>query len=91
MRFVRGCGLVAQDQDVAHRQHVPFGRVLNVPRGSIRTHQPERAFLLALLQKGLPKLRNLRLEAGRAKSSIGRPMIFSRGSPNSLPAPTLAS
>ena len=52
---------------MAHRQHVPFGGVLDLPQASIRTHQPERAFLLALLQKGPPALRNLRLEAGLRK------------------------
>ena len=67
MRCVRGSGLVAQDKHVAHGQDVPFSRVFNLPQGSIRTHQPERAFLLALLQKGSPKLRHLRLEAGRRK------------------------
>ena len=52
---------------MAHRQHVPFGGVFHFPRGSIRTHQPERALLLAVLQKGPPKLRDLWLEAGLGK------------------------
>ena len=66
--------------------------VYSTSRGlRIRTHQAERAFLFAALLQGFPKLRNLRLEAGGAKSSTGRPMIFSRGSPKSLPAPMLAS
>jgi hypothetical protein len=67
MLCFRGRSLVAQHQDVAHGQHVPFGRVLNFPRASIRTHQPERAFLFSPLLQGLPKLRNLRLEAGLRK------------------------
>ena len=60
-------GLVTQHQEVAYRQHVPFGRVLNVPRASVRTQQLERAFLFALLQKGTPAFRNQRLETGLGK------------------------
>jgi hypothetical protein len=52
---------------MAHRQHVPFGRVLNVPRDSIPADQPERAFLFPLLLQGFPKLRNLRFKAGLCK------------------------
>ena len=76
---------------MAHRQHVAFGRVLDFARGSIRTHQLERALLLALLQKGPPKLRNLRLEAGRRK--VVRPAaddLFPRKT-QQLAAPALAS
>ena len=57
-------GLFAQDQEVAHRQHVSLGGVLNLPRASIRVHQPKRALLLPSLQKGLPQFGNLRFEAG---------------------------
>ena len=76
---------------MAHGQHVPFGGVRNFARTCVGTHQAERAGLFALLPQGFPKLRNLRLDAGGAKSPTGRPMIFSRGSPKSLPTPTLAS
>ena len=52
---------------MTHRQHVPFGRVLDVAQASIRTDQPERTGLFPLLLQGSPKLRNLRLEAGLCK------------------------
>ena len=64
---VRGSRLVAQDKRVAHGQDIPFGGVFDLPQGSVRTHQLELALLLALLQKRPPKVRHLRLEAGRRK------------------------
>src|SRR5271155_4417102 len=60
-------GLVVQDQDVAHRQNVAFGGVLNGTHVSIRTQQLEGALLLAVLEKSAPQLRNLGLEAGRSE------------------------
>ena len=76
---------------MAHRQHVPFGRVFNVPHASVRDHQPERAFLLALFQKSLPKLRNHRFGAGLDKIiQLAADDLFP-GKPKSLPAPMLAS
>src|ERR1039458_6900512 len=64
--FRRWC-LIVQHHEMAHRQHVPFGRVLNVPRDSIPADQPERAFLFPLLLQGFPKLRSLRFKAGLSK------------------------
>ena len=76
---------------MTHRQHVPFGGVLDVPRISVRTHELKRPFLLAFLKKSPPAFRNHRPEAGLCKIIQLRPMIFSRGRPRSLLAPTLAS
>ena len=67
LRLGSAGGLVAQHQEMAYRQHVPFGDVLDVPRISVRTHQLKRSFLLAFLEKGAPALRNHRLEAGLRK------------------------
>ena len=93
-RPYRACpssGLVTQDQNVAHGQHVPFGGVLNFPRTSVRAHQLQRALLLAFFEKACQSSEITGLKLGSANSSRLRPMIFSRGRPSSLPAPTLAS
>ena len=63
----RGCGLVAQDQEVAHRQHVSFSRVRNIQRASIRPQQPECTFLFSPLLQRSPELRNLGLRGGLCK------------------------
>ena len=49
---------------MAYRQHVPFGRVLDVPRTSVRPYESKRSFLLAFLKKPSPAFRNHRLDAG---------------------------
>ena len=43
-----GRRLIAQHQQMAYRQDVPFCCVLDVPRGSVWTHQLKRPFLFAL-------------------------------------------
>src|ERR1700676_2690518 len=63
VRFRRN-GLVAQDQKVAYRKHVPFGGVLNFTRASVRTHQPECPLLLPSFEESLPQTGNLGFEAG---------------------------
>ena len=83
--------LVAQDQNVADRQHVALGCILNLPQ--LPSGPASRS-----VPSCCPVLRNVRhssemrgLDSGSAKSSMPRPMISSRVTPNSLPAPVLAS
>ena len=72
-------------------QGVSLRCVLNLSHGAVGTDQPERAPLFASFQKGPPELLNLRPEAGFCKVVKSAADDLFLGSPNSLPAPQLAS
>ena len=66
-RAVGGRRLVPHNQNVAHRQHIFLGNILNLTQSSVGTYQRKCALLLALFQKCSPKLGYFRLEVGRGK------------------------
>jgi hypothetical protein len=75
----RGSAFVTQDDNVTHRQDVPFGYILDLAQGSIRPQERKRAFLLFFLQKCVPAFRKQRLEAGLREIIEAPPdNVFSR-------------
>ena len=52
-----------KDQDMTHRQHIPFGRVSHVPQVSVRTTLTGAYLRVRLCQKGPPELRDFRIES----------------------------